>query len=169
MEHAATDNIFLTDPTIWVLVSFAIFVVAAVIFGRKAIVTMLDDKIAAIRNDIANAQALRDEAERLLLEYETKQKAAHSEAEKMLEAAKLQAADLHKRADEELTATMARRESMMKERIQRMEDSARDDIRRYAAELALSATGEIIAQKLDQGSASKLADQSISKVAGSLQ
>lgn len=165
MEHT---NIFFSDPTIWVLISFSIFAVAAIIFGRAMVVKILDDKIGVIRTEIANAEALRDEAQKLLLEYETKQRAAHGEAAKMLASAKVQAADLHKRADEELTATMARRESMMKDRIQRMEDAAMDDIRRYAADLAISATTEIISQKLDQASASKLADQSIGKVSDKL-
>lgn len=161
-------NIFMEDPTIWVLISFVIFVVLAVVFGRTAVLKILDAKIMAIRTEIANAEALRNEANKLLLEYETKQKAAHSEAERMLTDAKQQAIDLHKRADEELTATMARREAMMKDRIQRMEEQAFADIRKYAADLAISATTEIISQKLDQASASKLADQSISKVSGNL-
>lgn len=161
-------SIFMEDPTIWVLVSFVIFVGLAVVFGRGMILKMLDDKILAIRTEIANATALRDEAQKLLLEYETKQKAAHSEAEKMLEAAKKQAVELHEKADRDLTETMARRESMMKDRIQRMEDAAMDDIRRYAADLAISATTEIITQKLDQASANKLADQSIRKVSENL-
>ena len=161
-------NIFMVDPTIWVLISFAIFVVLAVALGRRMILNMLDAKIAAIRTDIANAEALRNEAQKLLLEYETKQKAAHSEAEKMLEAAKLQAADLHKRADEELTITMQRRESMMSDRITRMEEQAFADIRKYAADLAISATKEIISQKLDQSAASKLTDESIAKITKNL-
>lgn len=161
-------NIFMEDPTIWVLISFVIFVALAVVFGRGMILKMLDDKILAIRTEIANAAALRDEAQKLLLEYETKQKAAHSEAEKMLEAAKKQAAELHEKADRDLTETMSRRESMMKDRIQRMEEAAMDDIRRYAADLAISATTEIITQKLDQASANKLADQSIRKVSENL-
>lgn len=161
-------NLFMEDPTIWVLISFVIFVGLAVVFGRGLVVKMLDDKIAAIRSEIANAEALRDEAQKLLLEYETKQKAAHSEAEKMLEEAKKQAADLHKRADEELTSTMARRETMMKDRITRMEEQTFADIRKYAADLAISATTEIITQKLDQASANKLADASIRKVSENL-
>ncbi len=161
-------NLFFTDPAIWVAVSFTIFAIAAFVFGRKILFKTLDDKIAAIRNEIVTAENLRNEAQKLLIEYEAKQKAAQSEAQKMIENAKIQAADLHKRADQELTETMARRESMLKERIQRMEETAVDDIRRYAADLAISATAEIIAQKLDQASASRLTDASIRKVSENL-
>jgi len=61
------DNIFFQDPTIWVSISFAIFVVLAVVFGRSKIFAILDAKIQAIRTEIANAEALRDEAQKLLL------------------------------------------------------------------------------------------------------
>lgn len=161
-------NIFFEDATIWVLISFGIFVVAAIIFGRGAIVKMLDDKIQAIRTEIANAEALREEAQKILMEYETKQKYAAAEAQTMLENAKRQAADMQQRAEQDINDTMQRREVMLKERIQRMEESAMDDIRRYAAELAVSATTEIIIQKLDQAGASRLNDQSIRKVSENL-
>ena len=161
-------NIFFEDATIWVLASFIIFVGLAIALGRRTIVSMLDAKIASIRTEIANAAALRDEAQKLLLEYETKQKAAHSEAERMLSDARAQAEELHKRAEAELAETATRRETMLKERIQRMEEQAFADIRKYAADLAISATTEIIAQKLDQASANKLADASIQKISGNL-
>lgn len=161
-------NIFYEDPTIWVAVSFVLFVLLAVVFGRGIVTKMLDDKIENIRSQIATAENLRNEAQKLLMEYEAKQKAAATEAQSLLENAKRQAADLHARAEAELTSTMERRESMMKERIQRMEETAIDDIRRYAAELAISATTEIIAQKLDNASAQRLADESIRKVSENL-
>ena len=161
-------NIFFEDATIWVLISFGVFVAVAIIFGRAAITKMLDDKIQAIRSEIANAEALREEAQKLLLEYETKQKSAAAEAQSMLETAKRQAADMQKRAEQEIADTMDRREAMLKERIQRMEESAMDDIRRYAADLAVSATTEIISQKLDSSGASRLVDQSIRKVSENL-
>ncbi len=161
-------NIFFTDPTIWVFVSFAIFVVLAVVFGRATVLKLLDDKIASIRTEIANAEALRNEAQALLNEYEQKQKTALSETQRLIEDAKVQASDLHKRADQDLVDTIARREAMLKDRIQRMEETAIDDIRRYAADLAVSATQEIIAQKLDQSQAARLNDDTIRKVSENL-
>ncbi len=161
-------NILLEDATIWVLASFVIFVAIIFIKGRKTITEMLDSKIAAIRTEIANAEILRADAEKLLHEYEARQKAAHMEAERLLSNAKKQAAELHEKAERELQDTMQRRESMMKDRISRMEEQAMSDIRKYAADLAITATTEIITQKLDQAASQKLSDESIRKVAGKL-
>ena len=45
-----------------------------------------------------------------------------------------------------------------------MEETAKDDIRRYAAELAISATAQLIAEKMDTETAAKLTDDSIRTV-----
>ena len=156
------------DPTAWVAISFVIFVVAAFIFGRKSVVDGLDAKIDGIRKDIATAEALRDQAQALLSEYQKKQAAASQEAGKIIDQAKTQADRLRKNAEEDFEVTMARKEAMLKERVLRMEESAMDDIRRYAAELAINATTQIIAQKMDAAGAEKLADASIRKVADNL-
>lgn len=159
---------FLHDPTAWVLVSFVVFVTAAYILGRKSVVAALDSRIEAVRNEIATAEALKDQALELLAEYQRKQEAASEEAAKIIEHARTQATALSARAEEEFENTMARKETMMKERLLRMEDSAMDDIRRYAADLAVSATARIIAEKMDDQAAQKLVDDSISKIAGHL-
>lgn len=161
-------NLIQNDPTIWVLLSFVIFVAAAFVFGRKSVTSGLDAKIEAIRTEIATAEALKAQAEQLLAEYQGKQAAASQEASKLIDQAKVQATEMRRQAEEEFTSTMERKEAMLKERIQRMEDSAMDDIRRYAAELAINATTQIIAQKMDAASAEKLADASIRKVADNL-
>lgn len=156
------------DPTAWVAISFIIFVVAAFVFGRKSVIDGLDGKIDSIRKEIATAESLRDQAQALLADYQKKQSAASQEAGKIIEQAKTQAEQLHKNAEADFTTTMERKEAMLKERILRMEESAMDDIRRYAAELAINATTQIIAQKMDAASAEKLADASIRKVADNL-
>lgn len=156
------------DPTAWVALSFVVFVVAAFIFGRKSVTSGLDAKIDGIRKEIATAEDLRNQAQALLADYQKKQSAASEEAGKIISQAKTQAEQLRKNAEADFTSTMERKEEMLKERILRMEESAMDDIRRYAADLAISATTQIIAQKMDASSAEKLADASIRKVADNL-
>ncbi len=162
-------NSFLThDPTVWVALSFIIFIALAYKFGRASILKSLDTRIEAVRNDLATAEQLKAEAQALLIEYQRKQLDAAKEAEQLIEKARDNATRLQKQAEEDFTATMTRREGMMKERILRMEENAMDDIRRYAAELAISATTQIIAEKMDDKSAQKLADNSIRNLADNL-
>lgn len=161
-------DLILHDPTVWVALSFAVFVILAFVLGRKMIVASLDTKIAKIREEIETSDRLRTEALDLLAQYQQKQKNAQLEADRILTDAATQAKVMQAKLDAEFEESMARREQMLKERIVRMQDQARDDIRRYAAELAMSATAEIISQKMDQTRASGLVDQSISKVSDQL-
>lgn len=158
----------LHDPTIWVLFSFILFVGLAFKFGRQSVLSSLDSRIESVRKEIATAENLKAEAQKLLNEYQQKQAEAVRDAGKMVEQAQAQARELSARAEQDFTATMQRKEVMMKERLTRMEETAMDDIRRYAAELAISATTQIIAQKMDENSAQKLADESIRKISDNL-
>lgn len=161
-------ELLLNDPTIWVLFSFIVFVVAAFIFGRQTILNGLDQKIALIRSEIETASHLRQEAEGLLADYRARQEHASSEATKIISLAQAQALDLQKQAEADFTETISRREDLLKDRLQRMEETAKDDIRRYAAELAISATTQIIAEKMDAATATKLTDASIRTVSDHL-
>lgn len=157
-----------SDPTLWVAFSFVVFIALAFKLGRASVLKVLDERIDAVRHDLATAEKLKIEAQTMLAEYQHKQLDAAREAEQLINEARKNAARLQQQAEEDFTATMARREDMMKERILRMEDAAMNDIRRYAAELAISATTQIIAEKMDEKSAERLADSSIGKLSGHL-
>ena len=159
---------FLSDSVSWILISFIIFVALAFKFGRQSVVSKLDAHIESVRKEIATAEALKAEAQALLSQYQLKQQDAMREVDAMVSNAKLQAETLQRQAEEDFASTMARKEVLMKERLQRMEETAMDDIRRYAADLAVSATARIIAEKMDENSAQKLADASIGKIADNL-
>jgi F-type H+-transporting ATPase subunit b len=149
------------DPAIWVLLSFVIFAAAAYKLGAPALIKGLDSRIEKIRAEIQTAENLKKEAETLLAEYKTRQAQAQQEATSIIATAKAEALEIQKEAEVSLGETMARRENMMKERIARMEESALEEIRRYAAELAISATTQIISERLDAAKANDLTDASI--------
>jgi len=165
MEHTSP---LLHDPTLWLVFSFAAFAILAFVFGRKSVMGELDSKIEKIRTDISSAEALRNEAETLLNQYKSNLQNASVEADRIIAKAKAQADDMRKQAETEFSETMARREAMLKTRVAQMERTAIDDIRRYAAELAVSATTEIISQKLSPSSASTLTDESIRHISEKL-
>lgn len=169
MEHSSSlTTILLHDPTLWLVFSFAAFVLLAFIFGRKSVLSVLDANIDKIRHDISAAEKLQAEAGDLLAQYKLNLQNASVEADRIISKAKQQAADIQATAEKDLADTMARREEMLKARIEQMEQTAIDDIRRYAAELAVSATTEIISQKLSEQKASALTDESIRHISEKL-
>lgn len=174
MEHTTEAplssfvNPLFHDPTLWLVFSFAAFVLLAFMFGRKSVLSILDAKIDKIRHDISAAEKLQIEAEALLDQYKVNLQNASVESDRIIAKAKQQADDIRAQAEKDFTDTMVRREAMLKTRLEQMERTAVDDIRRYAAELAVSATTEIIAQKLSEQKASTLADESIRHISEKL-
>jgi F-type H+-transporting ATPase subunit b len=155
----------LQDPRFWILVSFVIFIVAGVKLGKGAVFAMLDKRIDAIRKEIETADALRREAQDLLREYTAKQAEAAQEAAAILESARRHAEHIQQQAEENMKETVRRREEQLAERLRRMEESAIQDIRAYAAELAVKATAELIAAHMDEKTNTRLVNDSISTLA----
>lgn len=158
----------LADTHIWVLISFVLFAAIAFRFGKDKVLAKLDARIDAIRDEIKTAENLRIEAQELLAQYQRKQRDAAHEAEQIVSSAKAAADMIRKDAEKDLQDMMTRKEAQLAERLKRMEESARAEIRAYAAELAVKATAEIITSKLDQAANDRLIDASIKSVAGQL-
>ena len=92
--YAAPNFLGLEAP--W-LISLAVVVVLAILVWKNvpaAIGRALDSKIARIREQLAEAETLRKEAEALKAEYQKKAKSAESEAKDMLERAKAEAGNI---------------------------------------------------------------------------
>ncbi|MEZ5918804.1 MAG: hypothetical protein R3D66_02415 [Alphaproteobacteria bacterium] len=154
----------LHDSHIWLLASFGVFLAIAWKVGKPAVLQQLDTRIAAIRDEISRAENLRVEAQELLAQYQRKHRDALQESERIIETARQHAQEIRTKAEADLEETMTRREAQLSERLKRMEQNAIDDIQAYAADLAIKATGEIIAGKLDKKANEKLVDQAIKDI-----
>lgn len=151
----------LHDTNFWVLISFTLFVVLVFKSAKTAIIGKLDGRIAQIRTDIETAENLRVEAQELLAQYQRKQRDAQNEAEAIIANARNHAAEIRKTAETDLHEMIDRKEKQLTDRLKRMEDSAKAEIRAYASELAVKATAEIIANRLDDAGNARLVDQAI--------
>ena len=87
--EAAEPTAFALNPGGWV--ALAILIVFALLIWKKvpgAVGRALDSKIALIRDQLAEAETLRKEAEALKAEYETKAASVDKDREALLERAK---------------------------------------------------------------------------------
>lgn len=159
---------FLNEATNWVLISFAIFALGFLKFGRGALLGKLDRRIEEIRKEIETAESLRIEAQELLAQYQRKQRDATREAEAIIATAQKHAAEIQKQAESDLDELVARKEAQLKDRLHRMEEKTVQEIRTYAAELSVKATAEIIAKQMDQATNDRLVEQSIKAISAQL-
>ena len=161
--HALAEPTFLgLDPSMWVAV--AMLAVIALMIWKKvpaAIGKSLDKKIDAIREQLAEAEALRKEAEALKAEYAAMAAAASGEAAAILERARQEADGLVEKARGEAEALVERRSRMAEERIAAEERAAIDQLRATAAEAARQAAARLIAERHDAAADGALIDQAI--------
>jgi F-type H+-transporting ATPase subunit b len=161
-EHGGGS--LLTNPELWVVVGFFIFLAYVGPKVWKMIVTGLDQRSIRIKGQLDEAQKLRDEAQALLNEYQRRQKEAAQEAEAIVSAARESAAHHTKDAMAALEASMARREKQALEKIAQAEAHATAEVRREAVEVATAATRKLLQQALTDDRATALVDQSIKEL-----
>lgn len=165
-EHHAEPSIGgFVDAT--VIVALAMTVVIALLIWKNvpsAIGKSLDKKIAAIRDQLAEAEALRKDAEALKAEYEAKAAAADQEAAAMVERAKHEAEAIVAKASEDAAALVERRKAMAEAKIAAEERAAIDELRATAAKAATAAAAKLIAERNDVGTDKALVDQAIASL-----
>lgn len=152
---------FVTAP---VVVAFCILLVILFLVWKKvpaAIGRSLDKKIDAIREQLAEAESIRKDAEALKAEYEAKAVAADKEAADMVERAKHEAEAIVAKAAEDAEALVERRKAMAEAKIAAEERAAIDELRATTARIATAAATNLIAERGDAAADRKLVDQAI--------
>ncbi|ODR94913.1 ATP F0F1 synthase subunit B [Methyloceanibacter stevinii] len=148
---------FLATAEFWVAVSFFLFVGLVVYFGaHKMIASALDNRASAIAKELADAQALREEAEAVLADYKKKTANAAREAEDIIELAAKEAEALALETSRAMTEQFERRMKMAEDKIAQAEADALRDVRAAAADAAVSAAQTVISSSLTPETADKL-------------
>lgn len=154
----------LHDTYFWVVVSFLLFAAVAYRFGRRPFLASLDAKIETVRKEIAASEKLKAEAQALLLDYEQRQRDAQAEAEAILQAARDQATKTRVREEARLDEALKRKEQALEDRLNRLRDQAVAEIRQTAATLACDAAQNMITQKMDAETRTRLIDRAIDQM-----
>jgi F-type H+-transporting ATPase subunit b len=161
----AIAAVFGITPPMWI--ALAMIVVFALLAWKKvpaAIGKALDRKIDAIREQLAEAQALRDEAEALKAEYAAKAAQAESDAAAMVERARHEADALIEQARRDADALIERRSKMAEDRIAAEERAAIHKLRAAAADIATRTAARLIAERVDSDTDSALIDSAIEEL-----
>jgi len=155
------------DPGGWVaLAMIAVFVLLIWKKVPAAIGKALDDKIAVIREQLAEAESLRKEAEALKAEYQAKAASADKDREALLERARHEADEIVAKAKTDAEALIERRTRMAEDKIAAEERSAVEQLRAAAADAAAKAAAKLIAERHDATTDAQLVDRAIKEIAG---
>jgi F-type H+-transporting ATPase subunit b len=171
---AAAEAPELAEPTAfgfnagWWIALAMVVVIAILLRGNlhRTVAKSLDTKIALIRDQLAEAEQLRKEAEALKAEYEAKAASADKDREALIERAHHEADEIVAKAKSDAEALIDRRARMAEDKIAAEERAAVEQLRAAAADAAASAAAKLIAERHDAATDAKLVDQAIGQIAG---
>jgi len=151
------------------LLAFLLFVGLLIYLKVPQMLTkMLDERAAGIESDLNEARALREEARRVLADYERKQKEVTEHAEQIVEHAKAEAAAAAEQAKDDMKASIARRLQAAEDQITSAEASAIKEVRDSAVNVAIAAARQVLAGSMSAKDSGALIDSAISDVSTKL-
>mgnify|MGYP002784665689 CR=1 FL=1 len=161
--HHAEATLFGVGAEGWVYTGVAIFIVLAVVVGKlpARIAGALDERIANVKKQLAEAAALRAEAEALLKDAQARKAAAEQDALAIRSRAANEAAELVAEAERVASETIARRTAAAEAKIAAAERAATAELRADVARQVTQAAGAIIAARADKELQAKLTDEAI--------
>ena len=153
-----------SSPEFWVLV--AVLILAALLWkpGKRSLLGGLDSRAERIRAELDAARELREEAERALVSYRTRQQQAVQEAEQIISHAKAEAERIAAQSARALEEALQRRQRLAEERIAQEEARALAEIRAVTVDVAISAARRVIAAELDEKKGAALIDAAIAEL-----
>ena len=164
--HHVEPTLLGLAPYQWVAAAMLVLLLIALFWAKvhKVIAGGLDNKIAAIREQLEEAKKLRVEAEALKMEYARKIASAEKDAESMLAHARHEAEAIVEKAEADTAALIRRRERMARDKIAAAERAAVDDLRARAAEASTNAAARLIRDRHDAEADRRLADRMIAEL-----
>ena len=153
---------FIYEPEFWVAVSFFIFIGVLVYFGvHMKVASALDARALLIRKELEEARRLREEAEKVLADYQRKLGDVVTEVDNITALATTEAKTLAAETRQSLKEYFDRRIKLAEEKIARAEMEAVREFRSVAVDAAIAAAQNLIAAKLTPDRAKKLVSASI--------
>lgn len=135
----------LTNTYLWSAVGLVVFFALLFRFGvHRMVLDALDNRGRKIAEELGEAQRLREDAQKLLAEYEARRKAAEAEAEQIVSAAREEAERLAREAETKMVDFVARRTRTAEQKIAQAEAQAMAEVRSAAAEAAVKAAEQVL-------------------------
>jgi len=150
------------DATFWVMISFFIFVGLLVYFKiPQKVKTILDENISNIKNEIDEADKLKEDAKNILTEHEKKISNSKTEVKLMVDKANEDAEKNVIRTNQDFHKLMENRKKNAEERIKQLKNQALKDIKNTSVKIALESVEKLIKNSLDKSKLDKIYASSI--------
>ena len=150
------------DATFWVTVSFFIFLGILVYFKiPQKIRQTLEQNILNIKNQISEAEKLKEDAKNILIEHEKKISNSKNEVKKMIDKANEDAEKNVIKTNEEFHNLMENKKKNTEERIRQLKNQAEKDIKNASVKIAIDSVEKLIKNSIDKSKLDKIYSASI--------
>ena len=137
------------DETAWVAIAFILFFVLVWKKGKKAILSLLDERSLLIEKELNEAKSLKEEAlEELRLALQN-QKNVSDEAENLIKNAQETAKKIQEEANLKSLEIIKRKEDQAKQKILSLEAEAIKNIKEITSSIVIESSKTYIKQNLD--------------------
>ena len=150
------------DATFWVAVSFFIFIGVLIYFKiPQKINDTLSENINTIKDEVEDAEKLKEESKHILSEYEKKISNAKAEVKTMLDEATSEAEKHVLKTSEEFYSQMENRKKNTEDRIRQMKNQALKDVKNASVKIAISSVELLLKNSLDKNKLNKIFTSSV--------
>ena len=150
------------DATFWVTVSFFIFLGILIYFKiPQKVKDTLEQNISNIKNQISEAEKLKEDAKNILIEHEKKISNSKAEVKSMISKAADDAEKNMIKTNENFHNLMENRKRNAEERIKQLKNQALKDIKNTSVIIAIEAVEKLLKNSLDKSKLDKIYISSI--------
>ena len=150
------------DATFWVTISFFIFLGVLIYFKvPQKIKEILEQNILNIKNQISEAEKLKEDAKNILAEHEKKISNSKDEVKEMIDKANEEAEKNVTRVSMEFHNLMENRKKNAEERIKQLKNQAIKDVKNASVFIAIKSVEKLIKNSLDKSKLDKIYSSSI--------
>ena len=150
------------DATFWVTVSFFIFLGILIYFKiPQKVKETLEQNISNIKNQINEAEKLKEDAKNILTEHEKKISNSRNEVKEMINKASEEAEKNVIKANQEFHKAMEIRKKNAEERIRQLKNQAEKDIKNASVKIAIESVEKLFKNSLDKSKLDKIYSNSI--------
>ena len=152
------------DATFWVTISFFIFVGILIYFKiPQKVKGILENNILNIKNQISEAEKLKEDAKNILTEHEKQISNSKNEVKEMINSANEEAEKNVIRTNEEFHKLMENRKKNAEERIKQLKNQAIKDIKNASVKIEIDSVEKLFKNSIDKSKLDKIYSSSIAE------
>ena len=158
------DFSILDDATLWVGISFILFVVMVIRPLTSMFSKNIDIRISTLKKEIDEAKKLKIEAEKLLDEYKEKEKRNTQYIKELKKQTKKEAKDIEERIKKDIELAITRKEANYEIIVKQMESNLKEKLQNEIMTKTLKFTQSRIEKNISEKHNNDFIDESLKKL-----